>query len=414
MILQSGQNLVVERTQLTLTLQYPAKPGFNSEADTSVFLLNESGKVRGDADFIFFNQPATANGSVALNTSAHSSSITLDLNKIDAAISKIAITLVIDGAGSLSGLKQLKFTAQDIAEFTVETDGRSEKALILAEIYRHAGKWKLRAQGQGFNGGLEPLAVNYGVDVAPAVAAPPVVAPTVSLEKKLEKAPHLVSLAKPIRVSLEKHRLSEVKAKVAFVLDASGSMTGQFRKGNVQKVLERIAALAVQFDDDGSMDIWGFGAEFKKYPDVTLDNLNGYVQRLQDSGRKGKWEILPGLGGINNEPPVMQDIINTFRNSQEPVFVVFITDGGISKTGQIKEAIRESARLPIFWKYVGLGGSNYGILEKLDAFTDRLVDNTHFFPIDNYDSVSDEHLYDMLLTEFRDWLDIARQQRIVR
>ncbi|WP_442798973.1 hypothetical protein [Pantoea vagans] len=47
----------------------------------------------------------------------------------------------------------------------------------------------------------------------------------VSLEKKLEKLPQLVSLAKPIRVSLEKHRLSEVKAQVAFVLDASGSMT---------------------------------------------------------------------------------------------------------------------------------------------------------------------------------------------
>jgi len=138
------------------------------------------------------------------------------------------------------------------------------------------------------------------------------------------------------------------------------------------------------------------------------------VQGLQNSGNKGAWEILPGLGGTNNEPPVMQDIIDSFRDSPQPVFVVFITDGGISKTRQIKEAIRESAQLPIFWKYVGLGGSNYGILEKLDSFTDRLVDNTHFFPIDNYDSITDEHLYDMLLTEFRDWLDVARQKRILR
>jgi len=412
MILQSGQNLVIERTQLALTLQYSVKPGFNSEADSAVFMLNESGKVRGDADFIFFNQPASANRSVVLQTAAQGSSITLDLNNIDAAIGKIAITLVIDGADSLAGLQQLTFTAQDIAEFTVETAGRAEKALIVAEIYRHAGKWKLRALGQGFTGGLEPLALNYGVDVAQPVSAP--AHSTVSLEKKLEKAPHLVSLAKPIRVSLEKHRLSDVKARVAFVLDASGSMTAQFRKGNVQKVLERIAALAVQFDDDGSMDIWGFATEFKKYRDVTLDNLDGYVQWLQNSGNKGAWEILPGLGGTNNEPPVMQDIIDSFRDSPQPVFVVFITDGGISKTRQIKEAIRESAQLPIFWKYVGLGGSNYGILEKLDSFTDRLVDNTHFFPIDNYDSITDEHLYDMLLTEFRDWLDVARQKRILR
>lgn len=136
--------------------------------------------------------------------------------------------LVIDGADSLAGLQKLTFAAQEIADFTVETAGRAKKALIVAEIYRHAGKWKLRGVGQGFTGGLEPLALNYGVDVAQPVSAP--AHSTVSLEKKREKAPHLVSQAKPIRVSLVKHRLSDVKARGVFVLDASGSMTARFRK----------------------------------------------------------------------------------------------------------------------------------------------------------------------------------------
>lgn len=49
-------------------------------------------------------------------------------------------------------------------------------------------------------------------------------------------------------------------------------MSGQFSKGNVQSVLDRIAVLAAQFDDDGEMDVWGFGEKHKKYPNVTLDN----------------------------------------------------------------------------------------------------------------------------------------------
>lgn len=230
MILQSGQNLVVNGTQLNLTLQYPASPGFKSEPDTAVFLLNAEGKVRGDADFIFFNQTATPNRSVVLQTTHQSSTLSLDLSKIDADVSKIAITLVIDGLDAISGLQHLKMDAQNVAQYSVETPGRQEKALIVAEIYRHAGNWKLRALGQGFNGGLEPLALNYGVDVAQP-AAPATPPPTVSLEKKLQdKAPHLVSLAKNVTVSLAKFNLQSLKAKVAFVLDASGSMTGQFRQ----------------------------------------------------------------------------------------------------------------------------------------------------------------------------------------
>ncbi len=101
----------------------------------------------------------------------------------------------------------------------------------MGEVYRYQGNWKLRALGQGFNGGLEPLAVSYGVDVEPAAEVVPQPA-RISLEKKLEgKAPALISLAKKASISLAKHKLDTVEARVAFVLDASGSMTGQFKKG---------------------------------------------------------------------------------------------------------------------------------------------------------------------------------------
>ncbi|WP_284069803.1 VWA domain-containing protein [Escherichia coli] len=107
------------------------------------------------------------------------------------------------------------------------------------------------------------------------------------------------------------------------------------------------------------------------------------------------------------------EIVDYFKDSKIPVYVVFITDGGISKTRAIKDAIRRSANYPIFWKFVGLGGSSYGILKNLDDFTDRRVDNTHFFAMDDFGSISDEKLYDNLLEEFRPWIDETKRLGIL-
>ncbi|HFR9198600.1 VWA domain-containing protein, partial [Klebsiella pneumoniae] len=365
------------------------------------------------ADFIFYNNLSAAGGSVKLNPGHQYAVVHFALDQIPDTIQKIAISMVIDGSDTISGLAQLKLSAESQATFFVDLNGRTEKAVIMGEVYRYQGNWKLRALGQGFNGGLEPLAVSYGVDVEPAAEVVPQPA-RISLEKKLEgKAPALISLAKKASISLAKHKLDTVEARVAFVLDASGSMTGQFKKGHVQAVLDRIAVLSVQFDDDGTMDVWGFAERHKKYPDVTLDNLDGYIAAIQNTGKRSAWEILPGLGGTNNEPPVMNEVIDYFKDSTLPVFVVCITDGGISKTREIKEAIRRSANYPVFWKFVGLGGSNYGILERLDTFSDRRVDNSNFFAIDNFAHIKDEELYEKLLEEFKDWLGLAKKEGII-
>ena len=332
MQLQSGQNIPLHTATLTLRLDYPPSPGFHSTPETCLFMLNAEGKVTGDADFIFYNNLSAAGGSVKLNPGHQHAVVHFALDQIPDTIQKIAITMVIDGSDTISGLAQLKLSAESQSTFFVDLNGRTEKAVIMGEVYRYQGNWKLRALGQGFNGGLEPLAVSYGVDVEPAPEVVPQPA-RISLEKKLEgKAPALISLAKKASISLAKHKLDTVEARVAFVLDASGSMTGQFKKGHVQAVLDRIAVLSVQFDDDGTMDVWGFAERHKKYPDVTLDNLDGYIAAIQNTGKRSAWEILPGLGGTNNEPPVMNEVIDYFKDSTLPVFVVCITDGGISKT----------------------------------------------------------------------------------
>lgn len=204
MQLQSGQNTLLSTLSITLNLRYPVCPGFKGEPDTCLFLLNAQGKVTGDADFIFYNNLSSPEGAVKLVTGSHQSSIDIALDRVPANVSKIAITVVIDGEETISGLSLLSIQAPGIAEFQVETQNRSEKAIILGEVYRHNGAWKLRALGQGFNGGLEPLAISYGVDVAQSARSKYNL--LVSAWKRNSKPNHhglSVSLKRPLSASLK-------------------------------------------------------------------------------------------------------------------------------------------------------------------------------------------------------------------
>jgi len=64
--------------------------------------------------------------------------------------------------------------------------------------------------------------------------------------------------------------------------------------------------------------------------------------------------------------------------SNLPTFIVFLSDGGVTNEQRIKKAVVDAAKSPIFWQLVGLAGSSYGILERLDTITNRLVDNANF------------------------------------
>lgn len=133
MNLQSGQNIPLQQSAIRLNLQYPTKSGFKGEPDTCLFLLNAQGKVSGDSDFIFYNNLSSPEGAVKLVTGSQQSSIEIALDRVPANISKIAITVVIDGEDTISGLSSLSMQAQGIAEFRAETQGRSEKAIILVK-----------------------------------------------------------------------------------------------------------------------------------------------------------------------------------------------------------------------------------------------------------------------------------------
>ena len=152
------------------------------DLDGSAFLLAASGKVRSDADFIFYNQTKSADGSVEHagdnRTGAGDGDdevIVVQLDRVPDDVAKIAVAVTIHDAearGQNFGQVSQAFircvnadTNEEVARFDLSEDASIETAMIFGEIYRHNGEWKFKAIGQGFKGGLGPLAQNFGVNV---------------------------------------------------------------------------------------------------------------------------------------------------------------------------------------------------------------------------------------------------------
>ncbi|QCJ41326.1 VWA domain-containing protein [Bacillus sp. S3] len=214
---------------------------------------------------------------------------------------------------------------------------------------------------------------------------------------------------KSVKIVLEKKNLVKVTARVGLVLDITGLMRNLYKNGTVQRVVERILAMASQFDDDGVLDVWVYDNEFSRLKPVTERDFAGYVDRiiLKDE--------LVHKFGRNDEPPVMKDVLRKYLEedpSKDPAYIVFINDGGCKKT--IKPLIESSAKYPVFWQFVGIGNGNFDFLRKLDTLEGRVVDNANFLHIEDIDKVSDDQLYDALLNEFPSWLKEVKQKGILQ
>lgn len=163
--------------------------GFDFDLDASAFLLGKNGKVRSDADFVFYGNQEHSSGSVKSmgdDTSGGNSDegddeqIFIDFSKVPADVDKIAITVTIydaparkqnfgqvsnayvrvariSGPSDNTGTEVLRFDLGE--EFSVET------AIVVCEIYRSGNDWKFNAVGAGYQGGLEALCKSFGVNV---------------------------------------------------------------------------------------------------------------------------------------------------------------------------------------------------------------------------------------------------------
>ncbi len=159
-----------------------ATDGKPFDLDASAFLLGEGDRVRSDADFIFYNLVVGAGGAVRHQgdnlTGAgegDDEQIEVSLASLPADVQKIAVAVTIHEAetrvqnfGMVSNAFIRVVNAddgQEIARYDLSEEASTETAMIFGEIYRHGQEFKFRAVGQGFAGGLEPLARNYGVGI---------------------------------------------------------------------------------------------------------------------------------------------------------------------------------------------------------------------------------------------------------
>lgn len=185
--LSKGGNLSLTKeapgmTKVLVGLGWDARStdGTEFDLDASAFLLKADGKVRADSDFIFYNQLKSVDGSVEHTGDNRTGegdgddeAIKVDLSKIPADIHKIAFTVTIHEAEarrqSFGQVRNafIRIVNQDtnveVGRYDLDEDASTETAVIFGELYRHGTEWKFRAVGQGFNGGLKPLAESFGL-----------------------------------------------------------------------------------------------------------------------------------------------------------------------------------------------------------------------------------------------------------
>ncbi|KVX22204.1 chemical-damaging agent resistance protein C [Burkholderia ubonensis] len=185
--LQKGGNLSLSKeapglTRILVGLGWDprATDGTEFDLDASAFLLGANGKVRGDADFIFYNQLKSPDGSVEHTGDNRTGAgdgddevIKVDLSRVPADVDKVAFTVTIHDADarkqnfgqvSNSFIRIVNETnGAEVVRYDLAEDASVETAMIFAELYRHNSEWKFRAVGQGYAGGLRALANGYGM-----------------------------------------------------------------------------------------------------------------------------------------------------------------------------------------------------------------------------------------------------------
>lgn len=440
-VLSKGANVQITSPQVLAVLSWTVRPGV-PDVDASALLLGADGRVRSDADFVFYNQPQHPGGAVAHRGKSESGpwrhdAVWVDLTAMDAGVDRVVLGASADGGpfGAVPNLVVRLFTPanDEVASYPVE-GATTETAFLSGELYRRGGAWRFRAIGQGYESGLRGLATDFGISVdepaptpAPPPAAPvnqlPGVRPVPGEERlPLDLRKALTLRKQQVALTLAKHGGAGLTARVVLVLDASGSMAFMYARGTVAKVVERMAAVAAQLDDNGEMQAFTFASNPAQLPDLRIGELSEWITLHVRRGgdkvrnpRPGQVDMR-GVGIQNEEQKVIAMVRGYVRAnpSPHPTLVLFYSDGGVYRNREIEEQLRAAVREPIFWQFVGLGKSGFGVLERFDTLPGREIDNVGFFAVPDITKTSDEELYHQLLSEFPKWVSAARALGVLR
>ncbi|GAA2641939.1 TerD family protein [Streptomyces virginiae] len=156
--------------------------GVDFDLDASAILTSDQGKVTSDANFVFFNNLKSPDGSVEHtgdNTTGEGEgddeAIKVNLAGVPADVAKIVFPVSIYEAES----RQQSFGQvrnayirvvnqadnSELARYDLSEDASTETAMVFGELYRNGAEWKFRAIGQGYASGLRGIAQDFGVNV---------------------------------------------------------------------------------------------------------------------------------------------------------------------------------------------------------------------------------------------------------
>ncbi|MFD5402363.1 TerD family protein [Streptomyces griseorubiginosus] len=293
--MSKGSNVPVPTTALRVELGWRSGPGV-PDADASALLL-VGGKVRSDADFVFYNQPEHASGAVRhegkrTDGGRVTDTLFVDLARVEPSVETVVLAASADG-GTFAQVPELYIEVRDAVQGTVaarfDSAGATvETAFVLGEFYRRQGAWKFRAVGQGYDSGLEGLATDFGITVDEPQRTAPVdgrrhtAAPT---SPPAPAAPPPPPAAPPVRLS----KVTLTKAAPSVSLTKQGGTSGAMRVNLNWQVHK-------QFSGWGSKR----GRVVAMHADLDLDLCALY--ELAD-GRKGVVQALGNAYGALHQPP---------------------------------------------------------------------------------------------------------------
>ena len=156
--------------------------GEDFDLDVSLFMVGKSGRVENDEDFIFYNNLKHPSGAVEHlgdnrtgDGDGDDEEILVDFSKMPNTIEKIAVTVTIYeakerrqnfGQVNNSYVRLLNSdNDEELLRYDLGEDFSIETAVVVCEIYKNNGEWKFSAVGAGFEGGLEALCKQYGLNV---------------------------------------------------------------------------------------------------------------------------------------------------------------------------------------------------------------------------------------------------------
>jgi DNA polymerase-3 subunit epsilon len=139
------------------------------EVDIVAFLVDADERVIADEDFVFYNAPVSEQGTVALSVDGDSEqSVRIDLRLVSEQHAKVVVAAALEGGAVFGDLGAVTISVDGgtatAATATLDA-GTTERTMLLAELYRRDGAWRVRAMGQGYDDDLGALAVRYGVVV---------------------------------------------------------------------------------------------------------------------------------------------------------------------------------------------------------------------------------------------------------